>query len=218
MARNCGKGGSIGGLALENALGWPRASAGTEPVVFMVQTFLFIAPSPSARNTERAIIRSSSVRMTRTATRLASVENYRLVATFDPADHPTLPQVACFDTAFQRSAQVLSTAPTRLALRLGTGGQGQKLLPTVVAAKVEGLSITFGAESRCFVHGHSADGVFGHGLRFFHGHVSFLFFHCPLIPVFTLFRVNRKFLFSFFSSLVISSVSAIARRWPQSRR
>jgi hypothetical protein len=44
----------------------------------------------------------------------------------------------------------------------------------VVAAKVERLSVAFGMESGCFVYGHSTDGVFGHGFRFFHGHVPFL--------------------------------------------
>jgi hypothetical protein len=44
----------------------------------------------------------------------------------------------------------------------------------VIAAKVERLSLAFGVESGRFVHGHSADGIFGHGFRFFHGHVSFL--------------------------------------------
>jgi hypothetical protein len=39
----------------------------------------------------------------------------------------------------------------------------------VVTAKIERLSIAFGVESGRFVHGHSADGVFGHGSRFFHG-------------------------------------------------
>jgi hypothetical protein len=68
----------------------------------------------------------------------------------------------------------LSTAASRLGRLLSTGGRGQKLLPTVVAAKVESLSIAFGVESGCLVHDHSADGVFGHGFRFFHGHVSFL--------------------------------------------
>jgi hypothetical protein len=88
--------------------------------------------------------------MIRTTTRLASVE---------------------ITPAF---AAILSTATSRLALRLGTGGRGQKLLTTVVAAKVERLSIAFGVESDCFVHGHSADGVFGLGFRFFHGHFPFL--------------------------------------------
>jgi len=68
----------------------------------------------------------------------------------------------------------LSAAASRLVLRCGTGGHGQKLLPTVVAAKVERLSIAFDAESGCFVHGHSADGIFGNGFRFFHAHVPFL--------------------------------------------
>src|SRR5664280_1523324 len=75
---------------------------------------------------------------------------------------------------FPYDVRRLSTAASRLALRLSTGGRGQKLLPAVVAAKVERLSIAFGVESGCFIHGHSADGVFGHGFRFLHGHVSFL--------------------------------------------
>jgi hypothetical protein len=71
-------------------------------------------------------------------------------------------------------ARMLPTTAARLTLGLSTGGRGQKLLPTVVAAKVERLSSAFGVESRGFVHGHSADGVFGHGFRFFHCFVSFL--------------------------------------------
>jgi hypothetical protein len=67
----------------------------------------------------------------------------------------------------------LSTAASRLLLGRSAGGRGQKLFPTVVAAKVERLSLAFGVESGRFVHDHSADGVFGHGFRFFHGHVSF---------------------------------------------
>jgi hypothetical protein len=59
--------------------------------------------------------------------------------------------------------RVFFTAASRLCLRLGTGGRGQKLLPTVVAAKVERLSIAFDVEGVRFIHGHSADGVFGHG-------------------------------------------------------
>jgi hypothetical protein len=68
----------------------------------------------------------------------------------------------------------LSTAASRLVLWLNTGGCGQKLLPTVVAAKIKRLSLAFGVQSSCLVHGHSADGVFGRGFRFFHGHVPFL--------------------------------------------
>ena len=75
---------------------------------------------------------------------------------------------------FAYNMRVSSTAASRLVLRLSTGGRGQKLLPTVVAAKVDRLSIAFGVESGCFVHGHAADGVFGHGFRFIHGHVPFL--------------------------------------------
>jgi hypothetical protein len=73
-----------------------------------------------------------------------------------------------------RFVWVLSTAASRLVVGLGTSGRGQKLLSAVVAAKVERLSIAFGVESGCFVHVHSADGVFGHGFRFFHGHFPFL--------------------------------------------
>jgi hypothetical protein len=71
-------------------------------------------------------------------------------------------------------ACALSTAASRLLLRLGTGGRGQKLLPAVVAAKVKRLAIAFGVESGGLVHGHTADGVFGRGFRFIHGHVPFL--------------------------------------------
>ena len=56
----------------------------------------------------------------------------------------------------------------------------------MVAAKVKLLSITFGGESGCFVHSHSADGVFGHGFRFFHGHV-------PFFVVVTTFRRHLSF-------------------------
>jgi hypothetical protein len=54
--------------------------------------------------------------------------------------------------------RVLSTAVSIHTLRLSSGGLRQKLLPTVVAAKVERLSIACGAESGCFVHSHSANG------------------------------------------------------------
>src|SRR5680860_95123 len=107
-------------------------------------------PIPSAQHTKRPIMSSSSVQMTRTATRPAAAE---ITPSF----------AAC-----------LSTAASRLILGLRPAGRGQKLLPTVVAAKVERLSIAFGVESGCFVHGHSADGIFGHGFQFVHDHVSFL--------------------------------------------
>lgn len=61
-----------------------------------------------------------------------------------------------------------------LAGGLGTGGHGQKLLPKAVAAEVVRLAIAFGVQSGGFVHRHSANRVFGHRFRFFHGHVSFL--------------------------------------------
>ena len=78
------------------------------------------------------------------------------------------------DFHFAYNAPLLSTAACGLIIRLRTGWRRQKLLPTVVAAKVERLSIAFGVESGGFVHSHSADGILGHGFRFFHGHVSFL--------------------------------------------
>lgn len=75
---------------------------------------------------------------------------------------------------FAYNVRMLSTAAPRFILGLGTGACRQKLLPTMVAAKVEHLSIAFDVECSCFVYSHSTDGVFGCGLRFFHGHVSFL--------------------------------------------
>ena len=111
---------------------------------------------------------------------------------------------------------VLSTAASRLFLRLGTGRRGQKLLPTLVATKVERLSIAFGVESGCFVHGHSADGVFGHRFRFFHGHAPLLVilslsfdsvFHLDMPVNGQVFRVNRKLLFPFL--LVTSSCAGL---------
>ena len=75
---------------------------------------------------------------------------------------------------FAYNVRVSSTAATSLSRGLSTGGGGQKLLPTAVAAKVVRLAIAFGGQSGGFVHGHSANRVFGHGFRFFHGHVSFL--------------------------------------------
>jgi hypothetical protein len=73
-----------------------------------------------------------------------------------------------------RFVSVLSTAASRLVVGLGASGRGQKLLPALVAAKVERLPAAFGMEGGRFVHVHSADGVFGRGFRFFHGHVPFM--------------------------------------------
>jgi len=64
--------------------------------------------------------------------------------------------------------RMLPAAAARLTLRLGTGRRGQKLLPTVVAAKVECLSIAFGVECGGFVHGHAADGIDCFGSGFIH--------------------------------------------------
>jgi hypothetical protein len=52
------------------------------------------------------------------------------------------------------------------AVRFGGRVLGQKLLPTVFAAKVKRLATAVSMERRCFVHRHSADGVFGHWLVF----------------------------------------------------
>ena len=76
-------------------------------------------------------------------------------------------------------ARMSPTTAARLSLGLRVVGRGEKLLPAVVAAKVERLSIAFGVESGGFVHGHSADGIFGHGFRFFHGCASFLCWSWP---------------------------------------
>jgi hypothetical protein len=48
--------------------------------------------------------------------------------------------------------------PPEFVVRLSTGERGQKLLPTVVATKVDRLSIALNVESGCFVHDHAADG------------------------------------------------------------
>ncbi len=77
--------------------------------------------------------------------------------------------------------RLLSATASRLALGLGTGGCGQKLLPAAVAAKVERLSIAFGVERGRFVHGHAADRIFGHGFRFIHGVVSFFVCFCVVV-------------------------------------
>jgi hypothetical protein len=58
--------------------------------------------------------------------------------------------------------RMLSAAASRLVVLLSTGGIQQKLLPAVIAAEVERLSIAFDVESGCFIHSHPANGVFGH--------------------------------------------------------
>ena len=84
---------------------------------------------------------------------------------------------------------VLATAAISLSLRFCTGGRGQKLLPTVFAAKVDRLAIAYHLESSCFVYSHAADGIFGHGFRLFHRHVSFL----VVFVIVFLFRFSRCF-------------------------
>lgn len=87
------------------------------------------------------------------------------------SSEPAVPLVIVSPLRSPRPCElVLFTAASRFALRFRTGGRGQKRLPTMVTAKVEPLSIAFGVESGCFVHGHSADGVFGLRFRFIHGH------------------------------------------------
>jgi len=44
--------------------------------------------------------------------------------------------------------------------------RGQKLLPAMLTAKIEGLSTAFSSEGRRFVHCHSANRVFCHELLF----------------------------------------------------
>jgi hypothetical protein len=71
-------------------------------------------------------------------------------------------------------AAFLSTSPSRLALPVSTGRRKRNLLPTPIAAEAERLHIALALGRDCFAHGHSADGIFGHGFRFFRGHVPFL--------------------------------------------
>ena len=70
--------------------------------------------------------------------------------------------------------------PPGFVLLIGTDSRGKKLLTTVVAAEVELLPIAFGMNSGCFVNGHPADRVFGHGFRYIHG-------KAPLLEVVTVF-------------------------------
>lgn len=58
---------------------------------------------------------------------------------------------------------MLTAATAGLDFDLGAGGFGDKLLPTVVAAKIERLSIAFGVKSSCLVDTHSTDGIFRRG-------------------------------------------------------
>src|ERR1019366_6963339 len=81
--------------------------------------------------------------------------------------------IFCRFPRFLQRSKSLSTAAPRLDLRLSTGGRGQKRLATMVAAKIKRLSIAFGVDGGCSIHGHAADGGFGHGVRLFHGHFPF---------------------------------------------
>jgi hypothetical protein len=67
-----------------------------------------------------------------------------------------------------------TAAATGITLRLSTGGGGQKLLPTVFAAKVERLSIALGVDRSRFINRHAADGIFDFGFRIVHSQVPLL--------------------------------------------
>jgi len=139
---------------LPSTIGGPRAENGT------IQTMHFLALSEcisslamlswSVRLAARAIVGSSSVRMTRTVTRLAPTEI-------------TPPFV-----------EFSSTTTSGLFLRFGAGGRSEKLLSAVLTAKVVRLAIALSAESGCFVDGHSANRVFGYGFRVLHGRTPLL--------------------------------------------
>ena len=57
-------------------------------------------------------------------------------------------------------------AAATIPVRCGGRALRTELLPAVLAAKVKRLSLALGAESRCFVHRHSANRVFGHDFIF----------------------------------------------------
>ena len=83
---------------------------------------------------------------------------------------------------------MLPTTAARLFLGVCAGGRGQKLLPTVVAAKVERLSIAFGVESRA---SSTVIPQMGSLVMDFDSFLSCFFLgrcHCTLIFAVTLFR------------------------------
>src|ERR1017187_3582125 len=67
----------------------------------------------------------------------------------------------------------LSMGAFRLFREVGEEALGKKLMPAEVTAKIEGFPIVFVVERGGFLHGHSTNGVLGHGFRFIHGRVSF---------------------------------------------
>jgi hypothetical protein len=79
----------------------------------------------------------------------------------------------------------LSAAASSFVLRLRTGGRSQKLFAAVFSAEIKRLSIAFGVDSGCFIHGHSADGVFGRGFHGIHGLASFHLRTCTLMTTVT---------------------------------
>jgi hypothetical protein len=58
----------------------------------------------------------------------------------------------------------LAFATTTIAARFDRGDLRQKLLPAVFTAKIVVLAVMFGMESRRFVHGHAANGIFRHNV------------------------------------------------------
>ena len=71
-----------------------------------------------------------------------------------------------------------TTAAAGLIVGLGVDGLGKELLATVLAAKVERLSIAFGVKGGGGIHGHAADGVDGFGCRRIHDAVSLVLVCC----------------------------------------
>ena len=61
----------------------------------------------------------------------------------------------------------------RLFREAGGEALGNKRMPAEVTAKIEGFPIVFVVERGGVIHGHSTNGVLGHGFRFIHGRVSF---------------------------------------------
>jgi hypothetical protein len=66
----------------------------------------------------------------------------------------------------------LSRAALGLLLWLSTDWFGKKFFATFVAAKVVRLSIAFGGDCLCLIHGHSTYRIFDQEVRFSHAFVS----------------------------------------------
>jgi hypothetical protein len=63
---------------------------------------------------------------------------------------------------FSLAVTVMYVIAATIPARFGARKLRQKLFPAVLAAKIKCLAVAFGVKRRRFVHGHSADGVFGH--------------------------------------------------------